>query len=77
MQDRLPAVLERAQSDAADPRERLSPRIPDSLERSDRFFTNIERIIRESQLPALSADSRQFFATTSRQIEQMTSELTG
>ena len=31
-------------------------RIPDSLDRSDRFFTNVERIVRESELPALSAD---------------------
>ena len=41
---------------------RSSRRIPDSLDRSDRFFTNIERIIRESDLPALSADSRKFFS---------------
>ena len=33
--------------------------------------------IQQSNLPALSADSRQFFATTSAQIERMTSELEG
>ena len=74
MQDRLPAVLERAEATLGTLREIVS-KIPDSLERSNRFFTNIERIFQESQLPALSADSRQFFATTSRQIEQVTSEL--
>lgn len=74
MQDRLPAVLERAEATLRTLREIVS-KIPDSLERSNRFFTNIERIFQESQLPALSADSRQFFATTSRQIEQVTSEL--
>jgi phospholipid/cholesterol/gamma-HCH transport system substrate-binding protein len=74
MQDRLPAVLERAEATLRTLREIVS-KIPDSLERSNRFFTNIERIFQESQLPALSADSRQFFATTSRQIEQLTSEL--
>ena len=74
MQDRLPAVLERAEATLQTLREIVS-KIPDSLERSNRFFTNIERIFQESQLPALSADSRQFFATTSRQIEQVTSEL--
>ena len=74
MQDRLPAVLERAEATLRILREIVS-KIPDSLERSNRFFTNIERIFQESQLPALSADSRQFFATTSRQIEQVTSEL--
>jgi len=74
MQDRLPAVLERAEATLRTLREIVS-KIPDSLERSNTFFTNIERIFQESQLPALSADSRQFFATTSRQIEQVTSEL--
>jgi paraquat-inducible protein B len=74
MQDRLPAVLERAEATLRTLREIVS-KLPDSLERSNRFFTNIERIFQESQLPALSADSRQFFATTSRQIEQVTSEL--
>jgi len=74
MQDRLPAVLERAEATLRTLREIVS-KLPDSLERSNRFFTNIERIFQESQLPALSADSRQFFATTSRQIEQLTSEL--
>ena len=52
-------------------------RIPASLDRSDRFFTNVERIVQESQLPALSADSRKFFTTTSAQIEQIRSELDG
>ena len=74
MQDRLPAVLERAEATLRTLREIVS-KLPDSLERSNRFFTNIERIFQESQLSALSADSRQFFATTSRQIEQVTSEL--
>lgn len=74
MQDRLPAVLERAEATLRTLRDIVS-RLPDSLERSNRFFTNIERIFQESQLAALSADSRQFFATTSRQIEQVTSEL--
>jgi paraquat-inducible protein B len=74
MQDRLPAVLERAEATLRTLRE-IVAKLPDSLERSNTFFTNIERIFQESQLPALSADSRQFFATTSRQIEQVTSEL--
>jgi hypothetical protein len=52
-------------------------KLPPTLDRSDRFFTDVERIIQESQLPAFSADSRQFFATTSAQIDQMRSELDG
>ncbi len=52
-------------------------RIPASLDRSDRFFNNVDRIVQESELPALSADSRKFFTTTSAQIEQIRSELDG
>jgi hypothetical protein len=43
-------------------------KMPDTLDRSNQFLTNVERIIRESELPALSADSRKFFSTTSAQI---------
>ena len=49
--------------------------MPDSLDRSDRFFTNVERVMREANLPALSADSRKFFTTTSAQIGQMSSNM--
>jgi hypothetical protein len=51
--------------------------MPESLDRTDHFFTNVERITRESQLPTLSADSRKFFATTSAQIEQIRSDMDG
>jgi len=83
VRDRLPEVLERAEATLQALRE-IVGRIPDSLDRSDKFFTNVERIIRESELPALSADSRKFFASTSAQIqatgaqiEQMTTDLEG
>jgi phospholipid/cholesterol/gamma-HCH transport system substrate-binding protein len=76
VQDRLPAVLERAGATLQILGEIVS-RIPGSLDRSDRFFTNVEGIIQKSELPALSADSRKFFTTTSAQIEQITSELEG
>ncbi len=76
VQDRLPAVLERAEATLQTLKEIVS-RIPGSLDRSDRFFTNVERIIQKAELPALSADSRKFFTTTSAQIEQITSELEG
>ena len=72
--DRLPEVLERAEATLQVLRE-IVARIPDSLDRSDRFFSNVERIIRESDLPGLSADSRTFFSTTTGQIGQMTSDL--
>ncbi len=74
IRDRVPEVLERAEA-TLQVLETIVGRIPDSLDRSDRFFTNIERIVRESDLPALSADSRKFFASTSVQIEQIATEL--
>jgi len=74
LNDRLPDVLERTEATLEVLREIIS-RIPDSLDRSDRFFGNVERIVRESDLPGLSADSRTFFTTTSGQIGQMTSDL--
>jgi ABC-type transporter Mla subunit MlaD len=76
VQDRLPAVLDQADATLQTLRE-IVARMPDSLDRSDRFFTHVERIMQESQLPALSADSRKFFTTTSAQIEQIRSEMDG
>jgi paraquat-inducible protein B len=76
VQDRLPALLNQADATLQTLRE-IVARMPESLERTDHFFTNVERITRESQLPALSADSRKFFATTSAQIEQIRSDMDG
>ena len=75
-QDRLPALLDRANATLLTLRE-IVTRMPDSLDRSDRFFDNTDRIMRESELPTLSADSRKFFATTSAQIEQIRSDMDG
>jgi ABC-type transporter Mla subunit MlaD len=76
VENRLPALLDQADATLQTLREIVS-RMPDSLDRSDRFFTNAERIMHDSQLPALSADSRKFFATTSAQIEQIRSDMDG
>jgi paraquat-inducible protein B len=74
IQDRLPEVLERAEMTLETLRD-IVARIPDSLNRSDQFFTNVERIIRESELPQLSADTRTFFATTSTQVGQIATQI--
>ncbi len=76
IRDRLPEVLERVEATMQTLHE-LVDRMPDSLDRADRFFANVERIVRESELPALSADSRKFFSTTSTQIEAIASSLDG
>ncbi len=75
-QDRVPALLDRANATLETLRE-IVARMPDSLDRSDRFFDNTNRIMHESELPTLSADSREFFATTSAQIEQIRSDMDG
>jgi paraquat-inducible protein B len=74
VQDRLPAILERAEATLQTVTEIVS-KVPESLDRSNRFFTNVERIFQESELPALSADSRKFFATTSGQIDKIATDL--
>ena len=74
LRDRVPEVLERAEATLQVLRE-IVAKIPESLERSNQFFTTVERIVQESNLPALSTDSRAFFATTSGQFERMTSEI--
>ena len=76
VQDQLPALLDRADATLQTLSEIIA-RMPDSFDRSDRFFTQVERIIDESHLPTLSADSRKFFTTTSAQIEQIRSEMDG
>jgi len=52
VQNRLPEVLERAEVTLRTLTD-IVTRIPGSLDRSDRFFTNVERIIQNSDLPAL------------------------
>ena len=76
IQDRLPEVLERTEATLQVLREAIN-KIPETLDRGNQFFSTAERIIRESELPALSADSRKFFATTSLQMEQIASNLDG
>jgi paraquat-inducible protein B len=75
-QDRLPALFDRANATLQTLREVVA-QMPDSLDRSNRFFDNTDRIMRESELPTLSADSRKFFTTTSAQIEQIRSDMDG
>jgi ABC-type transporter Mla subunit MlaD len=72
--DRLPAVLERAEETLRTLRE-IVARVPDSLDRSDRFFTNVEKILRDSQLAELSADLRKFSTTTTGQFADITANL--
>jgi paraquat-inducible protein B len=76
LRDRLPDVLDRVVS-TLQVLEAIIARMPDSLDHADRFFANVERIVRESDLPALSADSRKFFSTTSTRIDSIAASLDG
>jgi phospholipid/cholesterol/gamma-HCH transport system substrate-binding protein len=73
-QDRLPEVIDRAEV-VLQTLGGIITRVPDSLDRSDRFFATVEQIFRKSDLPELSADSRKFFTMTSEQIGQLSSNL--
>jgi len=70
VQDRVPALLERADATLATLREIVN-RMPASIERGDRFFTTIERVFRESDFPALTAESRKFLAEAGPQLAQL------
>ena len=76
VEDRLPELLDRANA-TLDTLAEIVGKMPDSLARSDQFFSNADRIMRDSQLPELSADSRKFFTTTSAQMEQLRSDMEG
>jgi len=73
-QDRLPALMDRAAA-TLQTMEAIVTRVPASLDRSDRFFDSVERVIRATELPALSADSRRFFTTTAEQMAQISANL--
>ena len=76
LRDRLPDVLDRVVS-TLQVLEEIIARMPSSLDHADRFFANVERIVRESDLPALSADSRKFFETTSTRVDSIATTLDG
>jgi hypothetical protein len=76
VEDRLPQLLDQANATLETLTE-IVAKMPATLDRSDRFFTNADQIMRDSDLPALSADSRKFFTTTGAQMEQIRSDMDG
>ena len=70
MRDRLPEVLERAEA-TLQALGRSSPGFPTASTGATDSSPTSSASFSESELPALSADSRKFFATTSAQIEQI------
>jgi ABC-type transporter Mla subunit MlaD len=76
VEDRVPQLLDQANVTLKTLTE-IVAKLPNTLDRGDQFFSNANRIMRESDLPGLSADSRRFFTTTSAQMEQMRSDMDG
>jgi ABC-type transporter Mla subunit MlaD len=74
IQDRLPAILERTEATLATLRA-IVARIPESLDRSDRFFASIDRTLREGHLRELSEDLRAFSTTTTGQMRQIAADI--
>lgn len=74
VQDRLPELIDRAET-VLGTAETIILRFPDSLDHADRFFTNVDTILSESELPRLSAETRVFLSQTVAQIEQMTQQV--
>jgi paraquat-inducible protein B len=74
VRDRLPEVLERAELTLQTLRT-IIERVPASLDRSDRFFTNVEQIFREAQLPLFTKNSQEFFARTNAQMSRLSDDL--
>jgi hypothetical protein len=76
VENRLPELLDRANG-TLDILTELIGKMPAAFDRGDRFYADADRIMRDSQFPELSADSRKFFATTSTQMEQIRAEMDG
>lgn len=74
--DQLPVLLDQAKT-TLQTLNTIVARLPRSLDRTDEFFANVDHLVKESQLPALSADSRKFFSTTSAQMEQIRADMDG
>jgi ABC-type transporter Mla subunit MlaD len=74
VQDRLPVIMDRAHETLKTLIE-LVQRIPASLDRSDRFLTNVEHIFEQGHLSKLSADLRSFSTTTTGQMAQITADM--
>jgi len=72
VQDRLPAVLERAEETLQTLRE-IVARVPDSLDRSDRFFTSVERLL--ARVPDSLDRSDRFFTSVERLLARVPDSL--
>src|SRR5262249_12902591 len=64
VEDRLPELLQRANTTLLT-LEKIIARMPESLDHPDRFLSNVDKTIRDSNLPAMTSDMRKFFSMSS------------
>lgn len=74
MEDRLPALMERA-SRMFETIEKIANEVPGNIKRTDAFFADMERVIRDANLPAMAADARKSFSMSSSKMERMSSNI--
>lgn len=74
MRDGLPALMERA-SRMFETIEKMASEVPGNIKRTDAFLADMERIIRDANLPAMAADARKSFAMSSSKMERMSSNI--
>jgi phospholipid/cholesterol/gamma-HCH transport system substrate-binding protein len=74
--DQLPQLVERGEA-LLNRTEQVMARLPETLDRTDRFFASGDRVFRESQIPELSDDVRDWLRTSSEQLEDLNLKIEG
>ena len=70
LRTQLPSLIDRGEALLVTAEE-IVARLPESLDRSDRFFANVDRVFQESDIPELSDEARQLFETTTAERGSM------
>jgi phospholipid/cholesterol/gamma-HCH transport system substrate-binding protein len=68
--DQLPELIDRGEA-LLERTEQIMTRLPETLDRTDRFFDSGDRVFRDSRIPELSQDVREWLRTSSRQLEEL------
>jgi phospholipid/cholesterol/gamma-HCH transport system substrate-binding protein/paraquat-inducible protein B len=74
--DQLPELIDRGEALLART-EQIMARLPDTLDRTDRFFDTADGVFRDSEIPQLSREAREWLQTTSDQVEELDERLDG
>jgi ABC-type transporter Mla subunit MlaD len=74
--DQLPQLIDRGEV-LLERTEQIMARLPETLDRTDRFFDSGDRVFRDSRIPELSQDVREWLRTSSQQLEELDESLDG